>query len=73
MSDTQTQKIIKLSSFFAGLVLSLSLSGLSIYKISQNQDNGVWIGILSGMCSLWLPSPIQLMTSKQTTTSDSLV
>lgn len=60
MSSTVTT-IKELSIHFTSITLSLTLAGFSIYKLSKNEQTELWIGMLSSVVSLYLPSPLQVM------------
>lgn len=63
-----SQEIIKIIGYVTGSIATLSMIGLSIYKITQEPTNPTWISLLSSLVCIYVPSPIDIsafFTSKR--------
>lgn len=59
--------LLKIMSFSMACIMSVSVMGFSIFKLSSDINDTqqiVWISLLSSIFSLWLPSPSTLLTFK---------
>lgn len=54
------ENIKVLSIHFTSITLSLTLAGFSIYKLAKNEDTSLWVGVLSAVVGIYIPSPLQL-------------
>jgi len=63
-----SENIMKLASFFMSIVLSLVLSVFCIVMIVRNQNETLYISLLSSVVGLWMPSPFTIIAKSQNTT-----
>jgi len=57
---TAIKTTIQIGTFATTILLSVSLASLSIYKLIVNEDVPLYIGMLSSIVSLYLPSPLSM-------------
>ena len=65
MLKLSTSNFIKIGAFVTAVVLSLLIAGLSCYKLAKSEDTPVFIGLLSSIVSLWMPSPTSVLQIKE--------
>lgn len=61
------KKIIEIGTFGTSIVFASALVGLSIYKLVNNEDIPLYIGMLSSIVGIFLPSPLNFKLSNKET------
>ena len=73
MLKLSTGNILKIGAFSMSVILSLMVTSLSCYKLIKSEDVSIFVGLLTGTLSLWMPSPTSLLQIKQSTSTTKTV
>jgi hypothetical protein len=61
-----TENVLKIISFSAGITFSAALLGFSLFQLSKDQSNPLYVGIICSILGIYIPSPFVSISSNKT-------
>ena len=62
MTDDSVKRAISITAFAISVVFSAALFSFSLYQVSKQPESALWLSLAVGICNLYMPSPIGLMS-----------
>jgi hypothetical protein len=64
--------VLKITGFAMTGVISLATLSFCFYKLAHGEISPVWVGLMSSIIGVYIPSPVNLLTSLNVSSSDTV-